>query len=78
MDGIRGNEEPPKKAVRATTREFNTGLYMLRVKQLGLLFSELDEITVGDVFDMVIEQANDNEDYPYKATQKDFDAFGRC
>ena len=51
---------------------------MLRVKQLGLSFDELEEITVGDVFDMVIEQANDNEEYPYKATQKDFDAFGRC
>lgn len=72
------DEEPPKKVERATTREFTVGLYMLRVKQLGLSFDELEEITVGDVFDMCIEQANDNEEYPYKATQKDFDAFGRC
>ena len=50
---------------------------MLRCKQLGLSFDELDHITAGDVFDMIIEQGNDNEEYPYKATQKDFDAFGR-
>lgn len=50
---------------------------MLRCKQLGLSFLELEEITVGDVFDMLIEQENDQFDYPIKATQKDFDAFRR-
>jgi hypothetical protein len=50
---------------------------MLRCKQLGLSFLELEEITVGDVFDMLIEQENDQFDYTIKATQKDFDAFRR-
>lgn len=62
---------------RPTTRVFTIGLYMLRVKQLGLAFSELEMITAGDVYDMIIEQGNDECEYPYKATQKDFDRFRR-
>lgn len=75
MDRIRNHDKYAKKVTRATTRQFTVGLYMLRVKQLGLSFAELDEITCGDVYDMIIEQGNDNEKYPYKATQRDFDAF---
>ena len=75
MDGFRSDNVNAKKVRRATTRPFTVGLYMLRVKQLGLSFAELDEITCGDVYDMIIEQGNDNEKYPYKATQRDFDAF---
>lgn len=75
MDRIGNHDKYAKKVTRATTRPFTVGLYMLRVKQLGLSFAELDEITCGDVYDMIIEQGNDNEKYPYKATQRDFDAF---
>ena len=75
MDGFAEGDKQSKKVARATTREYNTGLYMLRVKQLGLSFSELEDITVGDVTDMIIEQANDECEYPIKATQADFDKF---
>lgn len=53
------------------------GTYLLRVKQLGFSINELDHVHTGDIFDMVTEQANDHEEYPYKPTQTDFDnVFG--
>lgn len=52
-----------------------TGLYMLRCKELGLSVSDLEEIEYGLVMDMLIEQGNDQYDYPYKATQEDFNRF---
>lgn len=52
-----------------------TGLFMLRCKQLGLSVAELEEIDFGLVIDMLTEQTNDEYNYPYKATQKDFDKF---
>lgn len=52
-----------------------TGLLMLRCKELGLTVSELEQIDYGLVMDMLIEQANDEHKYPYKATQEDFDKF---
>ena len=50
---------------------------MLRVAQLGIAFSDLEMISAGDIYDMLIEQGNDEYDYPYKATQDDFDRFRR-
>lgn len=32
-------------------------------------------MTMGMVFDMYTEKANDQEDYPYKATQDDIETF---
>ena len=37
--------------------------------------SDLDLLDVGMVFDMIIEQGNDSEEYPRIATQADFDNF---
>lgn len=48
---------------------------MLRCAELGLSREDLDDMTVGMVYDMLIEQANDQEKYPYKATQADIDSF---
>lgn len=48
---------------------------MLRCAELGLSAAELDDMTMGMVFDMLIEKANDHEKYNYKATQADIDAF---
>lgn len=48
---------------------------MLRCKELGLSVFELEEIEFGLVMDMLTERENDNYQYPYKATQKDFDSF---
>lgn len=36
---------------------------------------DLDVIDVGMVYDMMIEKANDGEEYDYVATQADFDNF---
>lgn len=54
----------------------NTGaMFMLRCAELGLTASDLDDMTIGMVTDMLIEKSNDSEKYPYKATQDDIDAF---
>ena len=48
---------------------------MLRCAELGLSREELDDFTIGMVFDMMIEKMNDLEKYPYKATQEDIAKF---
>lgn len=48
---------------------------MLQCKELGLSVLELEEIDFGQVQDMLIEKMNDEYNWPYKATQKDFDRF---
>ena len=48
---------------------------MLRCKELGLSIDDLDNIDFGLVADMLTEKDNDNCDYPYKASQEDFDKF---
>lgn len=39
---------------------------MLRCAELGLNHNDLTDITMGMVYDMLIEQANDHEDYAIK------------
>ena len=54
----------------------NTGaMFMLRCAELGLAASDLDDMTIGMVTDMLIEKSNDSEKYPYKATQEDINDF---
>lgn len=48
---------------------------MLRCAELGLSDEALAEMTIGMVYDMLTEKANDAEKYPYKATQDDIYAF---
>lgn len=48
---------------------------MLRCAELGLSDEALSEMTIGMVYDMLTEKANDAETYPYKATQDDIYAF---
>lgn len=48
---------------------------MLRCAKLGLSDEAMDGMTMGMVYDMMIEEANDLEEYPYKATQEDIYAF---
>jgi hypothetical protein len=55
----------------------NTGLFMLRCKELGFTVDELEQVEFGLVLDMLTEKGNDEYDYPYKASQKDFDKFSR-
>ncbi len=44
---------------------------MLRCAELGLSDEALAGMTIGMVYDMLIEQANDQEDYPTIADQDD-------
>ena len=49
---------------------------MLRCAELGLVTDEvLESYTMGMVYDMLTEKANDTEKYPVIATQEDFDKF---
>lgn len=48
---------------------------MLRCAELGLTREDLEEMTMGMVYDMIIERANDQEEYNYKAIQEDITAF---
>ncbi len=48
---------------------------MLRCTELGLSDVALSEMTMGMVYDLLIEKANDSEKYPYKATQEDINSF---
>ncbi|MDD6948834.1 MAG: hypothetical protein PUI75_07385 [Subdoligranulum sp.] len=48
---------------------------MLRCAELGLSRDDLADMTMGMVYDMLIERANDHEQYSIRATQEDFDRF---
>lgn len=56
-------------------REPTGALFMLRCAELGLSDEALRGMTMGMVYDMYTEKANDQYEYPYKATQEDIDAF---
>lgn len=64
-----------KKKVRPTTREPNGATFMLRCAQLGLSDEALNTMTMGMVYDMYTEKANDQEEYQFIATQDDIYAF---
>ena len=48
---------------------------MLRCAELNLNGAELDEFTVGMVYDMIIERTNDKEKYDKKAPAGSMAAF---
>ncbi len=57
----------------------NGSIFMLRCAELGLSKEDLDDITIGMVYDLITEQANDNEKYPIKGapgSMKQFFAGG--
>lgn len=65
----------PGKKVRATTREPTGALFMLRCAELNLSDRALGGMTMGMVYDLLTEKMNDNEKYPYKATQEDIEHY---
>lgn len=48
---------------------------MLRCAELNLSDDALYGMSIGMVYDMLTEKMNDREEYPYKATQEDIEAF---
>lgn len=75
MGCICRTDRDSKKKVAKTEREINTPLFLLRCTELGLSMSDLDELDVGTVLDMLTEKANDSAEYSQVATQDDFDNF---
>lgn len=72
-----GNNECSKKKSKITTREPNGSQFILRCCELGLFDEQLEQMTMGMVYDLGIEKANDQEEYPIKATQEDiYEFFG--
>lgn len=58
-----------------TDRPYTTGLYLLRITELGLRPSDLPLFEYGTILDMMTERSNDNEEYDTLATQEDMDRF---
>ena len=50
-------------------------MFMLRCAHFRLSDEALASMTMGMVYDMLTEEANDREEYPIKATQSDIKAF---
>ena len=75
MDRKSENNLRSKKRIRPTVREMTGATFMLRCAELNLSGEDLDDMTMGMVYDMLIERANDHAEYAYKATQADIDAF---
>lgn len=48
---------------------------MLRCAELNLSDRALGGMTMGMVHDLLTEKMNDNEKYPYKATQEDIERY---
>lgn len=53
----------------------NTSLYLLRCIQIGFSLRDLEILSMGAVFDIFTESANDDCEYNTVATQSDFDKF---
>ncbi len=75
MGPIAWNNSCSKKIEPPTDRELTTAMFLLRCKELGLSIQELSSITVGMVFDMIIERNNDNFTYDVQATVNDVNNF---
>lgn len=48
---------------------------VLRAIQLGLKIDDLEQITIGDLYDLLTESVNDEVKYATKATKSDFERF---
>ena len=75
MGGQHQNHRHRKKKLRPTERESTTPLFLLRCLQIGLRLSDLDELDMGMVYDLITEKGNDSYNYAEIAGQADFDAF---
>ena len=69
------NDLEAQKKIRATVREPNGAIFMLRCAHFGLSDEALKTMTMGMVYDMLTEEANDREEYPFEATQDDIKSF---
>lgn len=61
--------------MRPSVREPNGAIFMLRCAELNLSDEALGNMSMGMVYDLLIERGNDSVKWAYRATQEDFDAF---
>lgn len=61
----------PFEKSRETVRKHTGAEFMLRCAELNLSDEALKEMSMGMVYDMMIEKGNDYHEYPYKATRAD-------
>ena len=61
--------------MRPSARPESTALILLRCTQLGLSMADLDEITMGMVYEILIEKANDEYEWDELATAEDIANF---
>ena len=64
-----------KKRVRPSARKESTALFLLRCIQLGLSMDDLDKLTMGMIYDIMIERSNDEYEWPEEATLEDIMKF---
>lgn len=64
-----------KKPVKPTARESTLGIYLLRAAELGITVTNLGDYTLGEITDMIIEKANDYEEYPEVMETQDIHRF---
>jgi hypothetical protein len=48
---------------------------MLRCFQCGISIADLEQMSIGMVYDIITESKNDNYEYKQIATQSDYDNF---
>lgn len=68
-----------KKKIKQTVREPTGSTFMLRCAELGLSDEALEDMTCGMVYDLMIEKANDAEQYAIRGRPgglRDFFAGG--
>jgi hypothetical protein len=73
MEKFKRLDSRTKKRVKPSERKLTTALFMLRCIQIGLRLPDLDDLTMGEVFDIFIENGNDQVEYDQIATQEDID-----
>ena len=61
--------------MRPSARPESTALILLRCLQIGLSMSDLDHLTLGMVYDILIEKANDAYEWDEIATAEDIANF---
>ena len=75
MAGQPEHHRNSKKKLEITDRPETAATFMLRCAQLNLHTDDLDGMSMGMVYDMLIEQMNDNEDYNIEAAPGSMRAF---
>lgn len=75
MEFESSNHSNSKKKINPTDREETASTFMLRCAEFNLSAEDLDEMTMGMVYDMLIEKNNDSYDYAEIAPQGSMSAF---